>query len=167
MTNNLTQLKDTEIVAWDDKYATGIELIDEQHKQLVALTNELYSACRAGEDVLQTVFKESMSYMVKYVHFHFDSELKLLNAIKFPDYLVHKKMHDSLVYDILAATKDYNEGKKTVPYQFVRTLKDWIFNHIAISDKLFGNYTMELIRKGIMTPVKLKEIEMSIELSLI
>ena len=34
-----------DMVVWDEKFATGIELIDSQHKELFSLTNELFRAC--------------------------------------------------------------------------------------------------------------------------
>ena len=150
-----------EIVFWDNKYATGIELIDGQHHQLVELTNQLYIACFADDDVLQVIFKDAMSSLVKYVRFHFDAESKVLHAIKYPDYNSHKKMHDDLVLNILDAAKEYNEGKKFVPNNFVRTLKDWIFGHIAVYDKLYSAYAMEQIRKGSLSLKTLKEIEVA------
>jgi len=154
--------KNTEIVIWEDKYVTGIELIDTQHKKLVELTNQLYLACLAGDEVTSTVFKDAMSRMVEYVRFHFTAELKLLDAINYPDYHNHKKMHDDLVREILDAARDYSEGKKFVPNNFVRTLKDWIFGHIAVYDKIYAAYVADERRKGTLTDRMLKEIEESI-----
>jgi len=147
-----------EIVVWCDKYATGIEQIDEQHHHLVNLTNQLYAACFAKEDVLKTVFKDAMSRMVEYVRFHFDAELKLLQAIEYPDYQNHKKMHDALIVKILEAAKGYDEGKKFVPNNFVRTLVDWVFSHIAVYDKRYSAYTMDRLKNGMLTLEKLKAI---------
>jgi len=155
-------MKNTEIVIWGDKYATGIELIDNQHKQLVEVTNQLYLACLAGEEVTSTVFKDAMSRMVEYVRFHFTAELKLLNAINYPDYHSHKKMHDDLIREILDAAKDFSEGKRFVPNNFVRTLKDWIFGHIAVYDKIYAAYVAEERRIGAITDKMLHEIELSI-----
>jgi hemerythrin len=155
--------KNTEVVVWDDKYATGIEVIDNQHKQLVELTNQLYLACLAGDEVISTVFKDAMGHMVDYVRFHFAAELKLLSAVNYPDYHNHKKMHDDLVHEILGAAKDYSEGKKFVPNNFVRTLRDWIFGHIAVYDKIYAAYVADEIRKGVITEKMLKEIELSIK----
>jgi hemerythrin len=156
------KIKNTEIIIWNDKYSTGIQAIDNQHRQLVELTNQLYLACMAGEEVLYTVFKDAMSRMVEYVRFHFTAELKLLAAINFPDYHHHKKMHDDLVRDILEAAKEFNEGKKFVPNNFVRTLKDWIFGHIAVYDKIYAAFAAEQLRTGVLTDKELKEIELSI-----
>ena len=150
------------IVIWDEKYATGIELIDMQHKQLINLTNNLYVACSARGDNLQTVFKDAMKRMVDYVRFHFEAEVKLLAAIRFPDSVNHQKMHDVLIKDILDAVKDYSEGKKFIPNNFVRTLVQWILSHIAFYDKQYANFAMESIKNGTLTVEKLKEIEASI-----
>jgi len=154
--------QNAEIVNWSDKYATGIELIDSQHHQLVDLTNELYRACLSGGNERLAVFKDAMSRMVEYVRFHFTAELKLLEAIKYPDYNNHKKMHNDLVEEILAAANTYDDGKKFVPNKFVRTLKDWVFGHIAVYDKIYAAYVAEQKKKGVLTENMLKEIGLSI-----
>jgi len=151
-----------EIISWDAKYATGIDLIDKQHLQLVNLTNELYAACVSRNDSLKTVFKEAMSRMVEYVKFHFNAENMLLSAIEYPDYKNHKKMHDTLIKKILDAVKEYDEGKVFVPNNFVRTLVDWVFSHIAFYDKQYSFFAMERIKSGSLPLAKLKEIEDSI-----
>jgi len=160
--DNIVTPENEEIVTWSDKYATGIELIDSQHHQLVDLTNELYRACLSGGDERLSVFKDAMSRMVEYVRFHFTAELKLLAAIKYPDYNNHKKMHNDLVEEILAASSKYDDGKKFIPNIFVRTLKDWVFGHIAVYDKIYAAYVEEQKRNGMLTEKMLKEIGLSL-----
>ena len=140
-----------EIVTWSDKFATGIEMIDEQHRQLVILTNQLYQACLAGHSTAGPVFLQAMTRMVEYVRFHFSAEQKLLERIGFPDYKDHKMQHDTMVRNILDAAKDYNEGKQFVPNAFVRTLKDWVFGHIAVYDKTYAAYVANLKSKGLIS----------------
>ena len=156
--DNLADLKktsaksaDVSIVSWESSFATGIELIDDQHRQLVDLTNELYKACRAGNNALQTAFKESMGKMVAYVRYHFSAELELLQCIKYPDYSAHKKEHDDLIKKILEAAQDYDSGKKFIPNHFVRTLKDWVFGHIAVTDRLYSLYVADQKKKGLLS----------------
>jgi hemerythrin len=139
-----------DMVIWDEKYATGIPLIDSQHKELFSLTNELFHACTGGEEKLQGVFKETMGKMVEYVRFHFGAEQELLQRVKYPDYLEHKKQHDTMVLKILEAVKEFNEGKKFVPNQFVRTLRDWILSHIAHYDKLYSAYIITQKKNGLL-----------------
>jgi len=150
-----------EIVSWSDTYATGIELIDNQHMELVKLTNELYMGCMSGKETANAAFKATMSRMVEYVSFHFTTEQKLLELVKYPKYREHKKLHDTLVVNILEAVKEYEKGTKFVPNQFVRTLKDWIFGHIAVFDKGYSLFIREQKKKGLITDGQLSKEQIS------
>jgi hemerythrin len=155
-TNQIPSGKDsTEIVKWGPKYEVGIKLIDAQHKELVSLTNELYRACIARDDTIGTVFKEAMSEMVKYVQFHFGAENEIMKRTGFPNYQAHRKEHIVLINKILEAAKDYEKGDKYAPNHFVRTLKDWIFGHIAVSDQIYAVYVLGLKKKGLITVLQL------------
>ena len=136
------------IVAWSESYNTGIKLIDNQHKELVNLTNKLYQACLSKDG--EEVFKDTMSNMVDYVRFHFTAELELLERVNYPGLSEHREEHKTLTKNILGAVKDYTDGKKFVPNTFVRTLKDWILGHIAVSDKLYATYIADQKKKGIL-----------------
>ena len=139
------------LITWTDALATGINLIDNQHRHLVDLTNELYRACTRGGDELDTVFKETMSRVVEYVRFHFGSEQQMLQRVKYPKYAEHKAEHDSLIKTVLETTRDYGDKKRFVPNNFVRFLKDWIVGHIGHSDKQYAAYVMELKKRGLIT----------------
>ena len=138
------------IVTWEEHFATGITFLDNQHKELISLTNSLYQACLSGDESVGVAFKEAMGKMVNYVRFHFSAELDLLRKIKYPAYKNHKSEHDYLIKQILNAAKEYDKGKKFVPHQFVRTLKDWVFSHIAFTDKLYSTYVAEQVQKGLL-----------------
>ncbi|MDR0554327.1 MAG: bacteriohemerythrin [Treponema sp.] len=128
------------LVEWDDKYAIGIPLIDEQHKQLIQLTNDLYKACRDGTEAANAQFKEAIRGTVDYIKYHFSAEEKMLENIKYPELTAHKRQHESLVKSILVDVKNFEEGKKFVPNAFVRELKDWILTHIAVMDVRYAQY---------------------------
>jgi len=140
-----------DIVSWGPKYATGVNIIDKQHKELVDLTNKLYHACLNRNEDMDTTFKEAMHRLVEYVRIHFTDEQALLKDIDFPNYAEHKKEHEDLIKDILEASKNYGAGIKLVPNHCVRTLKDWIFSHIAIADKLITRYVKDQKNKGLLT----------------
>ena len=149
--DNTMQSDNTPLITWTDSLAIGIDLIDEQHKHLVALTNELYQACRLGGEELDSVFKSTMSNMVDYVRFHFTCEQAMLQRVKYPNFVDHKKEHDSLVKTVLESTKNYGDGKKFVPNTFVRFLKDWIVSHIGHCDKMYALYIVDQMKKGLLT----------------
>ena len=141
----------TEIAKWDERYATGVEKFDNQHKELFKLTNDLYRACLSGDAATNVVFKDSLHRMVDYVRFHFNDELGILKKINYPEFNEHKRQHDELVKKVLEAVKNYDEGKRFVANNFVRDLKDWIFEHIGHTDKKYAIYISELKKRGLIT----------------
>jgi hemerythrin len=147
---------DIEVVVWEEKYSTGIALIDNQHKELISITNELFNACRGGEEALKSIFKETMGRMVEYVRFHFGAEQELMQRINYPEYQEHKKQHDEMIRNILDAVKGYNDGRKFVPNMFVRTLRDWILSHIAFYDKRYAFYISAQQKKGLLMDINTK-----------
>ncbi|MDR2746136.1 MAG: bacteriohemerythrin [Treponema sp.] len=135
-------------VEWDDKYSVGIPLIDEQHKELIRLTNELYQGCLAGDDAACDFFFSTIRSAMDYVKCHFSAEEKILENIRYPYLAEHKKQHEDFVLKMVEDVKNFHGGKKFVPNNFVRFLKDWILSHIAISDTQYGRYIMDLKKQG-------------------
>ena len=139
-----------QIVAWDDKFNTGNELIDNQHKELIRLTNELYNACLSGKEAIKNIFPDTMKRMVNYVKFHFDAEQKYLEQINYPDFSMHIKMHEELVKKILDAVQNYQDNNKFTPIQFVKTLREWVLSHIGFYDKQYAHFAAEQRKKGLL-----------------
>ncbi len=71
---------------------TENKLIDEQHKQLFSIVNELMEACQIGKgrDKMINVAQFLSSYVVK----HFADEESLQIESAYPNYIAHKKFHE-------------------------------------------------------------------------
>ncbi|MDR3161296.1 MAG: bacteriohemerythrin [Spirochaetaceae bacterium] len=136
------------IVEWDDRYLVGIPLVDDQHKELIRLTNTLYESCLQGDEAARASFKEAIRATVEYVKFHFGAEEQILKNVNYPGFAIHKKEHEEFVKQVLEEVKNFEEGKKFVPNLFVRFLRDWTLTHIAVSDKKYAEYILDLKKKG-------------------
>jgi hemerythrin len=135
-------------VEWEARYSVGIPTVDEQHKELLRLTNELYNACLRGDEAARERFKEVIKSTVNYVSFHFSSEEKLMESLKYPDIEIHKKEHERFVKKVVGDVKAFEEGKAFVPNTFVRFLRDWILTHIAMEDIKYADYIHHLKQKS-------------------
>ncbi|MDR2619477.1 MAG: bacteriohemerythrin [Treponema sp.] len=138
----------TDFVEWDERYSMNIPFIDEQHKELVRLTNELYQGCLMGDDVARAYFMKAIKSVVDYVGKHFSTEEKMLENIHYPGLPAHKTQHEEFVRKILEDVKSFQNGKQFVPNVFVRYLKDWILSHIAVEDKRYAEYIFDLKKQG-------------------
>jgi hemerythrin len=141
-------MKADTFVVWEERYSMGIPAIDEQHKELLVLTNKLYDACREGEESAREYFREVIRSAVEYVQFHFTSEERLMERINFPELMEHKVQHTHFVKQVLEEVKNFEQGKSFVPNIFVRFLRDWVLTHIAMSDIKYAEYIKTLKKQG-------------------
>jgi len=129
-----------ELITWTDKLSCGIKLVDDQHKELVALVNEMFNHVTGNELQEKNYFSRVINDAVSYVKVHFATEEKLMIATKFDGYAEHKKEHDSFVLAVVENIKDYQAGKRLTLSTFTRFLKDWVLSHIALMDKKYFDY---------------------------
>ncbi|MDR0636973.1 MAG: bacteriohemerythrin [Treponema sp.] len=126
-----------EYVAWSKNYETGIPLIDTQHKKLLVLTNQLYTACLAGRETATEFFLVAVHEFVDYVQEHFSAEEELMAQSGYSRLAEHKAKHDEFANKLLSETQEMKAGKPMVPLTFLHYLRDWILSHIAIDDMDF------------------------------
>jgi hemerythrin-like metal-binding protein len=121
-------------VVWKDYFESGIPLIDEQHKTLFRLTNELYNACSCGPAVGRECFLNMIHDFVDYVTSHFSAEQELMETTNYPRAAEHKQQHDDFAKKVLQAGADLEQSKQAVALDFLHYLREWILSHIAIDD---------------------------------
>ena len=136
------------IVKWQNSYTTGIKLIDEQHMELIRLTNNLFVACMEGKEKSKNAFLDTVHGVVDYVRYHFSTEEKVMERVDFPEYKKHKQEHTEFVREFFGKVEEFNSGKMMAPLTFVYYLRDWVLHHIAVNDKKIGEYIMTLKKSG-------------------
>lgn len=128
-------------INWDDKLITGIRLIDEQHKTLVKMINDLHDAMMIGKgkQVVSKVIQDLVDYTVS----HFSTEEKFMIKYNYPWMLPHRSEHKKFVDKVSDFQKGYNEGKMSLSIEIMNFLKDWLVNHIQNTDKKLGPFLKE------------------------
>ncbi len=133
------------LVTWSDKLSVGVASIDEQHKKLVSLLNQLHDAMIAGKgkDMLGGILKQLIEYTM--VHFRYEEELFVRTG--YPEGEAHKHHHAELVRKVQDIQRQYDTtGAKALTIPVMNFLKDWLASHILGADKAYGPY---LTAKGI------------------
>ncbi len=124
------------VFPWLDKYSVGVQKIDEQHKKLVELLNELASAMAEGKG--KTVLESVLKKLIDYTIFHFNDEEKYFDKIDYPEAAEHRVEHVKLIEKVNQFKADFDEGKIGLTIELMRFLKNWLINHIAGTDKELG-----------------------------
>ncbi|MDR1374574.1 MAG: bacteriohemerythrin [Treponema sp.] len=133
-------MNNSDLVNWSPTFSVGIRLIDDQHRELLNLTNNLFKHCVGDEAAERAYFQKVIQEAINYVKVHFATEETIMLRTGFEGYREHKREHDAFVLTVLEQVKDFNEGKKFNLINFTKFLKEWVLTHIAVSDKLYFAY---------------------------
>ncbi|MCL2069664.1 MAG: bacteriohemerythrin [Treponema sp.] len=140
-----SQTSYSKMLVWNDNFVVGIKMIDDQHKEFVSMTNDLYNACLKGTDEAVASFMKTIQMMAGHIKEIFKHEEDLFELSAYPGTAAHKAKHREFVKAVLEHEKKYRAGARFVPNAFVRYLMEWANSHIAIDDKNFGIFYAEKI----------------------
>lgn len=122
--------KPLEFVSWKEAHACGVEIIDEQHRELFARINRLGSELMAarGPERLHAAFDA----LIEAVRHHFRSEERLMLMSKVPDLEAHSEQHRKLLADLKNLRPDLERRSVALT---MRYLEEWLRRHMAGADK--------------------------------
>jgi len=126
------------LIKWNDHYSVNIAVVDEQHKKLINLINQLYDAMRAGKgaEVLGPVLTE----LVEYTVYHFSAEEGLCRQYGYPGYEEHKRIHDDLTMKAKQLKTALDQGNNLISIDVMLFLSNWLNTHILEEDKKIGPF---------------------------
>jgi hemerythrin len=125
-------------VLWNESYSVGIKLIDEQHKGLINILNKLYESFI--DQTVGKMLEEIINELVDYSKFHFKTEEKLFAESDYPDKEKHIIEHQEFVDKINGFKTELEKGKSSLTFQLMNFLRNWLLNHIAVSDQAYAGH---------------------------
>ena len=134
--------------AFTEKYHTGIDLVDNEHRRLFEIihdTNDLIHA-----ELLHDKYDEIMRLLAElkdYTEIHFHDEEALMERIQYPELDAQKRAHiafvERLVEIDLTELDDMDDNQQEYLIDLIQFLAGWLINHILGSDKKIGEYMRE------------------------
>lgn len=134
--------------AFTEKYHTGIELVDNEHRRLFEIihdTNDLIHA-----ELLHDKYDEIMRLLAElkdYTEVHFHDEEALMERIHYPELDAQKRAHTAFVERLveidLSELDDMDDNQQEYLIDLIQFLAGWLINHILGSDKKIGDYMRE------------------------
>lgn len=122
-------------VTWEEGLATGIEVIDNDHRKLLTLLNNLQSAVYypTGE----AFERQALNELVEYTKYHFEREEALMQEASYQDFEAHKKQHEEMVAKVGEFLAAYDRNREGTIEDLTKFLKHWLVNHIAGTDQKY------------------------------
>ena len=127
-----------QMLVWNDTFSVDIQEIDEQHKNLVAMLNELSKAMHEHHG--SAACRSILDQLADYTRTHFLLEESLMRLTHYPGFEIHKKQHEDLIREVAALQAKLDSGTVVITFELLHFLKEWLSHHIMESDKRFGAY---------------------------
>ena len=116
---------------WSDTYRIGVPAIDEDHRRLVILAEQVISAIEAGGDPER--LHDLLGQVTDLTQKHFKMEEKLLAAVGFPDLENHARLHCELLEELTELSFQAMTGQ--VDYAALQAfIRNWFEQHICGQD---------------------------------
>jgi len=118
---------------WQDTYNTGVTLMDQQHRRLVDLINQLFQCMKDGGD--RMMVGEIVDELVNYTITHYRAEEEMLKKHNYPHLEAHQVIHKNFVVKIGTLAERLKAGERMPPTDIFNFLKDWLVSHIEKQDR--------------------------------
>ncbi|MBF0615078.1 MAG: bacteriohemerythrin [Magnetococcales bacterium] len=120
------------------------KLIDDDHKKLYGIVDQLGLAVVRGED--RSRILALMEELADYTKWHFRHEERLMTMYQYPDQQLHKYAHARLIEQVVQIIQDLENGVGDLSVQIVQIMQDWLKQHIQGDDR---DFTTFLIGQGV------------------
>lgn len=126
------------LIIWDSTLSVGHAEIDAQHQKWVAILNKLHDAyIDVNNDDFGRLTIEALKEMLDYCRYHFAFEEEYMGKINYPLIANHWRLHKDFDSKLNEYYNEINGGRLVLTSEIIKTLKDWLLNHIAIEDKKY------------------------------
>ncbi len=134
------------MIAWEPKFALGVEVMDRQHQRLIELANEL--AARMGSAATGDEIAACVRALTDYTARHFWMEERLMADTGYERSGLHGEQHQALLRELERLGEQMLRGAGTRRgMKALGFLRDWVTHHIQLSDRDFAKH---LISRGIL-----------------
>lgn len=129
-------------IIWKESFSIGIRVIDDQHRKLMEIINELYDAQRIGTS--QFIMNGVINRLEDYTIYHFKLEEEMQSLNLYPNFNQHIEEHQEFIGKLSKFKQDSIRNNLLLSIKTIDFLKDWTINHILGSDREFGEYLRNL-----------------------
>jgi len=128
-----------EFITWKSIYETNIPKIDDQHKRLLVILNDLYRSFiqKDGSDVMLDIAKK----LISYTKYHFTAEETFLSKINYPK--LQEQIDEHIGFKTKIDEFYINIEKVGMSVEILQFLQNWLKSHIKGKDVAYSQWIFE------------------------
>lgn len=124
------------VINWDESYSVGVQELDNQHKKLFKMLDELFESVDTASNS-QTV-SEVLAGLREYALVHFETEERYMSESGYPEIESHKWAHEQFRKKVDNLCSSGTARPQQVLTDILNFLYEWLTNHILSCDKKYA-----------------------------
>lgn len=134
---------------WNESYNIGIDVIDNQHRQILDYINALEQVKSTGD---RDRIKEVLEDLIDYTQSHFSFEENLLEQVSYQYLASHRGIHELFVKRLNDYRLKFEKGE-SIENDLYRLLSKWLINHIQHDDQDY----VDAVRDNMLSYLRAQE----------
>jgi len=156
---------------WKEHFRTGVDIIDDQHKELFDKTGVLLRGVNDSVENNRDLCISTIQFLKDYAISHFAYEEKLLQSVEYADFAEHKTQHEKFLQSVMNYEQKMIETDFGAKYvrEFTGMLATWLIYHVADVDVRYVEYMRgvehstraaarshkDMVRNGVVTTLNM------------
>ena len=125
-------------VTWSPRYGTGIEIIDDQHRELFRIVDRLRRMVAGG--MARTQVEDAIVDLVACSEQHFATEEAYMAKMDFPDLEAHITEHHAMLGSLQDLLAKFRESEQAMALVVPTFMEGWLRHHISDGDFGFVSF---------------------------
>jgi hemerythrin-like metal-binding protein len=149
-------------ISWKDRYNINYKNIDDQHRGLFNILNELMDLQDHEDDAdrIAAIFHRLCQYALT----HFTTEERYLKSAGYAELASHQAEHAYFIQQLLELNQSFEPGDPQLAVSVFTFIRDWYLRHILQTDRDYvatvkGYYSRADIRGIIFELEAIREVE--------
>ena len=132
------------VIEWVDALSVNVSKIDEQHRGLIGIINDLHDALlNKPISEMGNVRTRTLSAMSEQIAIHFATEEAFMAKIGYPGLEDHRGKHVAFVELIEQHEEDIRNGVLILNSELMKILANWFVDHELEEDKKYSSFYAE------------------------
>lgn len=120
------------LLQWKPEYSVGVISMDDEHREMIDLINEIYGKLKANPDTDQ--IEQCLGDIFSTISMHFALEERLMKKSGYAEYQAHKDDHEKLLDQIRDLMDDFAADTSSGAVKLEQSLSDWFAGHFSTFD---------------------------------
>lgn len=134
---------DNQRFIWHERYNTGVEIIDREHRKLFSIMNKLFSY-GGNDEKSQWAYQEGIKFFKGHAMKHFAEEEVYMASIGYEGFEMHRRLHDTFrkktLPEIEKELVQTHYSPEAVEH-FLGVCAGWLIGHTLMEDRAIRGET--------------------------